>query len=251
MVKVIFLGTGNAFNQGGRSSSCYLVQGSKNILLDAGPQVLPGIYGYGLKPSDIDVIALSHLHADHMGGLPFMMLDDKWITKREKPIDVLVPKGGPDLIERICSVYYSQEEVDHIASVFRYTIFEVGNTVEINGVTFEALPALHSAEPKMIFMTIDGKSIGYSGDSAYLEESILKLLEADITIHECTSFNISIPNHVNYEELSEKISNLANLGRVSASKKIYLSHVDESMEENKDKIKAPFVLVRDRDEVEI
>jgi len=245
MVDFTFLGTGNAFNMGARNSSCYLIQGSKNILLDAGPQVLPALHKHGIPPSQIDMIVISHLHPDHMGGLSFMMLDDKWITKRKTPIKVIVPKGGPDLIKEICSVYYSEEEVEHIPSVYEYHTFEVGDKMEIDGIELEAFEAKHSAEPKMVRISLDGVSIGYSGDSAYHEESLLKILDADLTIHECSSYDLEIPNHVNYIEFETHVRDLIDKGFIDNNKKIYLSHIDDSLEQNSARVVNPFILSYD------
>ena len=40
----------------------------------------------GIDTSTVDAIILTHLHGDHFGGIPFVMLDGQFLTRREKPL---------------------------------------------------------------------------------------------------------------------------------------------------------------------
>lgn len=60
------------------SVNAFLIQsGGKNILVDAGfgtiipgaPQLEKHLSAVGLSPADIDIVLLTHLHTDHVGGL--------------------------------------------------------------------------------------------------------------------------------------------------------------------------------------
>ena len=41
----------------------------------------------------IDGIMLSHLHGDHFGGLPFLLLDAQFLARRERPLLIAGPPG--------------------------------------------------------------------------------------------------------------------------------------------------------------
>ena len=73
MSEIVFVGTGDAFNSGGRRNSAILVRDAgHSILLDCGPTTLGGLKELGIDPLEIDAIALSHFHGDHTGQLaPF------------------------------------------------------------------------------------------------------------------------------------------------------------------------------------
>ena len=74
-VKVRFLGTGNAFADGGRSHACiHLEATGASLLLDCGASSLPAIKKF-LDPATIQAIAISHLHGDHFGGVPFFLME--------------------------------------------------------------------------------------------------------------------------------------------------------------------------------
>ena len=47
----------------------------------------------GYPTVDIDAVAVSHLHGDHFGGLPFLMLDCEFIAHRKKPLCLVGPRG--------------------------------------------------------------------------------------------------------------------------------------------------------------
>jgi ribonuclease BN (tRNA processing enzyme) len=238
MLELLFLGTGNAFAMGGRRQSCYLIQTENTkILLDAGPCLLQAIRENNIEPKEIDYIILSHLHPDHIGGLPYFLLDDKWITKREKPVIIYAPKSGRDAIFNIVSLFYSKEECEHFNNVFEFRSFEIGDQIELDEFKIEGLEAIHSAEPKMMIIDIKGYTIGYSGDTAFHKQSYDKLLNCDIMIHEVSSWNLNIPNHVNFQELLENTPSNAN--------PIYVSHIDNSVLSNKNQIKLPFILAND------
>ncbi|MGD9891093.1 MAG: MBL fold metallo-hydrolase, partial [Dehalococcoidia bacterium] len=74
-VRVRFLGTGSPFAPGGRMQSCIVVESDEGqIMLDCGAMALVGMARAGIEPETIDAVLLTHLHGDHFGGLPFLIL---------------------------------------------------------------------------------------------------------------------------------------------------------------------------------
>jgi ribonuclease BN (tRNA processing enzyme) len=45
-----------------------------------------------LDPGEVDSVVISHLHGDHFGGLPYLVLDGQF-TRRTKPLTVFGPSG--------------------------------------------------------------------------------------------------------------------------------------------------------------
>jgi len=69
---VKFLGRGDAFGSGGRLNTCFLANhGDASFLIDCGASAMISIRRFGINPNSVGAIVLSHLHADHFGGLPF------------------------------------------------------------------------------------------------------------------------------------------------------------------------------------
>ena len=71
-----FVGCGDAFGSGGRFNTCFHLVGREiNALIDCGATSLVGMNKLAIERNDIDLILISHFHADHIGGLPFFILE--------------------------------------------------------------------------------------------------------------------------------------------------------------------------------
>jgi len=92
---VTFAGSGDAFGSGGRYQACIHLRGSGGgdpVLLDCGATSLSALKRLGLDPGKIAAVFVSHLHGDHFGGLPFLILDGQF-SRRTKPLTVAGPPG--------------------------------------------------------------------------------------------------------------------------------------------------------------
>jgi ribonuclease BN (tRNA processing enzyme) len=93
-MRLKFLGSGDAFGSGGRLNTCFLVNhGEAGFLIDCGASAMISIRRFGVDPNQIGVIVLSHLHADHFGGVPFFILDAQLVSRRTRPLIIAGPKG--------------------------------------------------------------------------------------------------------------------------------------------------------------
>ena len=76
LVKLQFIGCGDAFGSGGRSNTCFHVTGEDvNVLIDCGATSLPALKREKIAREAIDLILITHFHGDHFAGLPFFLLD--------------------------------------------------------------------------------------------------------------------------------------------------------------------------------
>lgn len=240
--ELIFLGTGNAFGHDGRRHSSYILRNKGpdpfTLLIDCGPSTLPALHQHNIVLSDLDFIYLSHLHPDHWLGLALLVLDNKWISKRENPIPLICPIGTQSLISQTCRLIYSEEEAEVVEKTF--TFIEINDQSEIDladDLNIRTLPAKHGGNGRMVIITTKNKTVGYSGDTAILEGSLLKIIKCDIAIHEASTYDLNIPNHTTLKELlqySDKIHG-----------QLFLSHVDSSISDHQDEITPPIFLAED------
>src|SRR5918995_2502059 len=85
-MRLTVIGCGDAFGSGGRFNTCFLIQGaSSTILLDCGASSMVALHAGAVDLAAIDAVAISHLHGDHFGGVPFFLLDAQFLTRRDKP----------------------------------------------------------------------------------------------------------------------------------------------------------------------
>ncbi len=89
-MKVRFVGTGDAFGSGGRWQTCIHLSGAgQAMLVDCGATSLAALKAQGLDPGEKTAVAVTHLHGDHFGGLPFLILDGQFSRREWTP--ALVP----------------------------------------------------------------------------------------------------------------------------------------------------------------
>ena len=100
-MRLTIVGSGDAFGSGGRFNTCFWLETAKaTLLVDCGASSLVALKAHGLDHGDIDGIVLSHLHGDHFGALPFLLLDAQFLARRERPLLIAGPPGTRARLER-------------------------------------------------------------------------------------------------------------------------------------------------------
>lgn len=89
------LGSGGPFADTNRASSSYLVwrAGRAVVMIDAGGGAFLRFGEAGARLDDLALLAISHLHPDHVSDLPALL----WVSERarQKPLKVAGPSSGP------------------------------------------------------------------------------------------------------------------------------------------------------------
>src|SRR5207253_3390026 len=60
---------------------------------------------FGVEPQAIDTVILSHLHGDHFGGVPFLILDGQF-KRRTRPLIVAGPPGVEARVRAAMEVFF-------------------------------------------------------------------------------------------------------------------------------------------------
>src|SRR5476649_1491076 len=93
-MRLTVIGSGDAFGSGGRFNTCFqLATTGPTVLVDCGASSLVAMRAHGVDPAKVDGIILTHLHGDHFGGIPFLMLDAQHLNRRERPLTIAGPPG--------------------------------------------------------------------------------------------------------------------------------------------------------------
>ncbi|CAA9435206.1 MAG: Ribonuclease Z, partial [uncultured Phycisphaerae bacterium] len=71
-MKLTFLGTGSAFTLANYQSNMLLEDSGKRLLIDCGGDARHAMAAAGYKAADVDALYVSHLHADHIGGIEWL-----------------------------------------------------------------------------------------------------------------------------------------------------------------------------------
>src|ERR1700730_3174918 len=98
-LKVTLLGTGDPQPTMERFGPSILVQaGGQNLLFDAGRGCLQRLRQIKVSYNKIDALFLTHLHSDHIVGLPDLWLTGWLLSTRAIPLNVFGPKGTNEMI---------------------------------------------------------------------------------------------------------------------------------------------------------
>jgi ribonuclease Z len=90
VTELTFLGTGNFLAPPGRYWNSFVMDGS--VLVEPAPTALPHLARCGLMVEQIEVVVVSHFHADHCFGWPFLLLAAAEAAVG-RPLHVVGPPG--------------------------------------------------------------------------------------------------------------------------------------------------------------
>ena len=204
-VRVTVLGSGDAFGTAGRLQSSYLVEGpSATFLLDCGATILSALKRHGKDTGQIDCVLVSHLHGDHFGGLAFLLLEYLYENPRIRP---LVVAGPPGLAERVQAVYaglYREAAATPRPFALDFVVLEPGQPTTVNGVEIAPFRVPHQTTciSLGLRLRVGGRSILYSGDSAWSDEFVQRSQGTDLFLCECFLFDTRVEYHMNYRDLA-------------------------------------------------
>jgi len=224
-MRLQIIGSGDAFGTGGRFNTCFRVERpGGDFLIDCGASSMIALRRLGIDPNSIKTIFISHLHGDHFGGLPFLILDAQFYSRRREALTLVGPPGFKARLLEAMEVFFPGSST--AARKFDFEVHEVapGDSLTINGVSLSTIEVKHAcgAPPLGLRLTTEGKTIAYSGDTEWTEALIAVGRNADVFIVEALTFERKISQHLDYASL------LSNAGRIGA-KRIILTHFGPDM----------------------
>ena len=218
------VGSADAFNSSGRAHSCYLLEGSSfegPVMVDFGATALARLRALGREPGELTGLLITHLHGDHIGGLPFFLIDALFNTRRTAPFQIMGPVGTRDAIDRLMRATYG--ELADFERPYPLTITETrpDTRVEFGGLQVATYPADHMDPPDAplcLAVTMDGARVAFSGDTSMCDGLRAAMRDADLAIVECTGMTHPIGRHCAWTDW------LAELPATSA-RRVVLTHL--------------------------
>lgn len=200
-MELTFLGSGNAFADGGRYWSSFLADG--RFLFDSPPTLLAHLKRLNVPLTGIEVVFISHFHGDHFMGLPFLYLEYKFKTERRDDLFIVGPPGIEKKIEGFAEQCYPDVTFESSYGR-RYVDAQPGADQFVNEVSFRAFKMNHVVDKLQCFgyrVHVGDKTVAYTGDTMYTEE-ILALAEgADVLVVDCTYPDEPGPEHMGRDDL--------------------------------------------------
>ncbi len=203
MLEVCFIGTGDAFGSGGRRNSAILLrEGSRTILLDCGVTTHTGLRQCGVDPTEIDSIVISHFHADHAAGVPFLLLGYLYEDRRERPLQILGPRNIEEVVMATTRAFHFDTGIERRYPL-EFVEFQAGERVETAGFGVIPKPAFHHphTHPHILRVESDDRALVFSGDTGWHEELPEKVGDVDLFISECVYMEESFEYHLSHARL--------------------------------------------------
>ena len=93
------------------------------------------------------MVFVSHLHGDHFGGLPFLVLDGRF-SGRADPLTVVGPPGTAARLHAAMECMFPGSSAARRRFAIRVTELAPGSTVQAAGVEAAARPTIPAARPR-------------------------------------------------------------------------------------------------------
>ena len=223
-VRIQFLGSGDAFGSGGRFQTCFHLSGpSEPILIDCGASSLIALKRAGLDPSEIGCVLLTHLHGDHFGGLPFLILDGQF-SRRTRPLLIGGPPGVRDRVEAAMEVFFPGSSKVERRFAVEFVDFRERVPALVGRATVTPFIVKHASGAPAYALRVEygGKVITYLGDTEWTESLIEAARGADLFVCEAYFFEKKIKYHLDYQTLRENFQRLD-------CRRVVLTHMNADM----------------------
>lgn len=209
-MKLTFLGTGSAFCPKGNYQSNMLLEApsGRRLLIDAGGDVRWPLEDRGLAARDINDIYISHLHADHIGGLEYFGFAT-FFAHRPRPIlhlsgQLVAPlwenslKGGMGSVEG---------QIARLGTFFEVRPVPPNGGFSFEGIDFTLVRVVHvmdgfDAMPSYgLLFTINGLRVFLTTDTQFTHQNKAFYRMADVVFHDCETSPCQTGVHSHFTEL--------------------------------------------------
>lgn len=205
-MKLTIVGSADAFNSSGRGHSCYLLEspGCGAVMVDFGATALAGLRRAGRELNELSALAFTHLHGDHIGGFPFLLIDVLFNSQRQTALPVLGPALTRKALEEIVQATYGDVKDELARFPLPIEEFLPGEERSLSGFRVQAFAADHMQPPHrplcLRFTDPAGTSIAFSGDTRVCDGLFAAADGVDLLVAECTRLHHPAGSHCTWDD---------------------------------------------------
>lgn len=209
-ISVTLLGTGSPSPVLDRFGPSTLVQaGSQTLIFDAGRGALQRLSQAGVNFGEVEALFLTHLHSDHIVGIPDLWLTGWLISRRDKPLRVFGPAGTSNMMEHLKQAFQfdirirvNDNKLPPAGAESQVTDIKQGVIYEAQGVRVTAFEVDHGPVSPTLGYRVDygNHAVVLSGDTRFSTNLIKFAEHADLVVHEVAD---SAERHTTPEQAGE------------------------------------------------
>jgi ribonuclease BN (tRNA processing enzyme) len=240
-VRLTIVGCGDAFGSGGRANTCFWIEaGALTVALDFGATSLVELKRRGLDHGRLDAIVLSHLHGDHFGGIPFLLLDCQYAKRRTRPLTIVGPVGTRARIEAAVENAFPGNFGTAWTFPLRIVDLPARTPHRLGRMSVSTLEVVHpsGAPATGVRLTAGRRTLAFSGDTSWTDALIELAAGAHLFLAECHKFEGDPVAHLSLEKLT------THRGDLKADR-IMLTHMSDAMLGRMDEARARGFLLAD------
>ena len=197
-MELIVIGSGTGVPSLRRGSPSLAVKAAGRLLvLDLGAGSLRAMLNWGLNFNQIDILALSHRHPDHVGDVvPFLFATRYALGyTRQEPFWLLAARGFADFLARLREAFDHWVEPPEGLMNLRELAPEGPDAVEWDGLTVKSAPTNHTEGSLAFRIEAGSRSLVYSGDTDESDSLVALAQGADLLVLEAAN-PVKIPGHL-------------------------------------------------------
>jgi ribonuclease BN (tRNA processing enzyme) len=202
-MRVTALGSADAFCSGGRGHTCWLIDDAHGTFaVDFGATALAALKRLGRDPDGIGAVHFTHLHGDHIGGWPFLLVDAVYRSGRRRPLVVSGPPGTRERLQALWAGCYAAAAERPLLFAVEVRELEPGDQVDLAGRGVRAFRARHMTPPQ-IALSLRIGDLAFTGDAAGIADGLCD--GAALLCAECTNLGESTGEHIGWKTLRENL----------------------------------------------
>lgn len=211
--KLTFVGAGSAFNIRDYQSNVLVenIDTGKRLLIDCGNYAQIALNDLGYTYLDIDAVFVSHLHADHAGGLEWLGFCRKFDPRCNRPMLYISKFLKNAIWNNTLSggmASLQGEDAAELSTYFNVKAIAKNGSFIWEDVEFKLVQTIHIMDgfnfvPSFgLMFTINGKKIFFTSDTQFAPEQMKDFYKlCDIIFHDCETYPFESGVHAHYNKL--------------------------------------------------
>ena len=218
--EVVVLGSGTAVPRAHRAPSCHLLDSDDHrILLDCGAAAPLRLADAGCDVSDLDAVAVTHLHIDHCAGL-VPLFQGMWAHpafRRRRRLTLAGPRRLSAVLDHCAAAWGAVGAAR--AGLVDFRAWEDDGPLLLGPFVITPFPVAHTDDSVALRVDGPGGTLVYSGDCDRAADLAAAAAGADVLVAACARpAAVDFPAH-------PSASDLAWVAREAGVRRVVLVHL--------------------------